>query len=104
MERINAVTFAPFCARGTFEKEETRQSLKLMKEKTGANYVIFAPNGVQKTAFSENIDYRTTRDCVMYQKWPETDLWIKMILWGIVSFLIGYYVFSKKENNVMQKI
>lgn len=48
MERINAVTFAPFCARGTFEKEETRQSLKLMKEKTGANYVIFAPNGMQK--------------------------------------------------------
>ena len=44
------------------------------------------------------------RDCVMYQKWPETDLWIKMILWGIVSFLIGYHVFSKKENNVMQKI
>lgn len=40
MERIHAVTFAPFCARGTFEKEETRQSLKLMKEKTGANYVI----------------------------------------------------------------
>ena len=60
MERIHAVTFAPFCARGTFEKEETRQSLKLMKEKTGANYVIFAPKGVQKTAFSENIDYRTT--------------------------------------------
>ena len=44
------------------------------------------------------------RDCVMYKKWPETDLWIKMILWGIASFLIGYYVFSKKENNVMQKI
>ena len=59
MERIHAVTFAPFCARGTFEEEETRQSLKLMKEKTGANYVIFATNGVQKTAFSENIDYRT---------------------------------------------
>ena len=62
MERIHAVTFAPFCARGTFEKEETRQSLKLMKEKTGANYVIFAPNGVQKTAFSETIDYRTKRN------------------------------------------
>ena len=62
MERIHAVTFAPFCARGTFEKEETRQSLKLMKEKTGANYVIFAPNGVQKTAFSEDIDYRTKRN------------------------------------------
>ena len=44
------------------KKEETRQSLKLMKEKTGANYVIFAPNGVQKTAFSENIDYRTKRN------------------------------------------
>ena len=62
MERINAVTFAPFCARGTFEKEETRLSLKLMKEKTGANYVIFAPNGMQKTAFSEEIDYRTDRN------------------------------------------
>ena len=62
MERINAVTFAPFCARGTFEKEETRQSLKLMKEKTGANYVILSPNGMQKTAFSEEIDYRTDRN------------------------------------------
>ena len=44
------------------------------------------------------------RDCVMYQICPETDLWIKMIVCGIASFLIGYYVFSKKENNVMQKI
>ncbi len=41
MERINAVTFAPFCARGTFEKEETRQSLKLMKEKTGSKLCDF---------------------------------------------------------------
>lgn len=62
MEHINAVTFAPFCAKGTFEKEEARQSLALLKEKTAANYVIFAPNGMQKTAFSEDIDYHTDRN------------------------------------------
>lgn len=62
MEPIYAVTFAPFCPKGTFEKEETRQSLALMKEKTGANYVIFAPNGMQETAFSEQIDYRSDRN------------------------------------------
>ena len=62
MEKMNGVTFAPFCGRGTFDKKETRQSLALMKEKTGANYVIFAPNGMQRTAFSEEIDYRTERN------------------------------------------
>ncbi len=40
MERIHAVTFAPFCARGTFE-EETRQSLKLMKRKDGSKLCDF---------------------------------------------------------------
>lgn len=44
------------------------------------------------------------RDCVMYQKWPGAESWIKMVIWGVGSFLIGYYVFWKKENMVMQKV
>lgn len=44
------------------------------------------------------------RKCVMYQEMPEADLWVKMIVWGIVSFVAGYRLFNKKENNVMQKM
>ena len=71
---------------------------KIIRELPRDAYIVDIASGEGGT------DFAFARDCVMYKKWPETDLWIKMILWGIVSFLIGYYVFSKKENNVMQKI
>lgn len=35
---------------------------------------------------------------------PAMGLWIKLIIYGIGSFLIGYYIFKKNENGVMQKI
>lgn len=35
---------------------------------------------------------------------PEWTLWIKLIVFGIGSFLIGYLVFAKNENKVMQRI
>lgn len=44
------------------------------------------------------------RECVMYREYPEPMMWIKMILWGIGSFLIGWLVFRHKENMVMQKV
>lgn len=36
------------------------------------------------------------RDCVMYQKWPETDLWIKMIF-------VGHCKFSDRLLRVLEK-
>lgn len=44
------------------------------------------------------------RECVMYQSFPGLHMWIRMIVWGVGSFLIGYYVFKYNENKVMQKI
>lgn len=44
------------------------------------------------------------RDAVLYRQWPEPERWIKMILWGVGSFTLGYYVFRKKENLVMQRV
>ena len=51
------MTFAPFCRRGTLRGEKVRESLRCMKETTGSNTVIFAPNGIQKNAHSTEISY-----------------------------------------------
>lgn len=59
MEYICGMTFAPFAPEGKFLQEEVRESLKLMKERTGANFVIFVPNGLQETPQSELISYTT---------------------------------------------
>ena len=57
MDFIKGITFAPFAHRGTFEKEETFESLRVMKERTHADTVIFVPGGVQDTPHSEQIEY-----------------------------------------------
>lgn len=44
------------------------------------------------------------RECMMYHSCPELGMWLKMAGWGIGSFLVGYYVFKRKENAVMQRI
>ena len=54
---ICGVTFAPFNPAGSFLTEKAKHSLKVMKENTNANFVIFAPNGLQDTPQSEEICY-----------------------------------------------
>ena len=44
------------------------------------------------------------RECVMYQKVPDMSVWMKMIGWGVGIFLVGYFIFRRKENSVMQKV
>ena len=44
------------------------------------------------------------RDIMMYQTVPGIGEWMKMILWGVGVFVIGYFFFKKNENQVMQKI
>ena len=44
------------------------------------------------------------RKVVMWGEMPtETEL-LRMILWGVISYLIGSIVFKMKKNQVMQKI
>jgi len=56
MEFINGITFGSFAPRGSFKTAAARESLKRMKERTGADFVIFVPAGLQETAQSETID------------------------------------------------
>lgn len=57
MEYIKGVTFAPFACKGTFKREKTYESLNVLKERTGANFIILVPNGLQDTPQSEEIDF-----------------------------------------------
>ncbi|MCM1193874.1 MAG: ABC transporter permease [Butyrivibrio sp.] len=44
------------------------------------------------------------RDIVLYGIMPEPVLWLKIIGWGILSFTVGYLIFKKKEDLVMQRL
>lgn len=57
MKYICGMTFAPFACAGELGKRQSKESLRLMKERTGANFVIFAPGGLQETPQSEKICY-----------------------------------------------
>ena len=59
MKYIRGITFAPFAPRGVLEKEETWKSLAAMQERTGADTVLLAPSGIQKTAHSTGIEYKS---------------------------------------------
>lgn len=54
---ICGITFAPFAASGHFALAQAKQSLRLMKENTNANFVVLVPNGLQDTPQSEEICY-----------------------------------------------
>ena len=62
LDKICAVNFAPFSPRGSFHAPKAKESLRLMKERTAANFVIFTPNGLMDTPNSEKIDFNSVRD------------------------------------------
>lgn len=59
MEYINGMTFAPFAGRGSFESKEAYRSLDTLIERTGTNFIMLVPNGLQDTPQSETIDYHS---------------------------------------------
>lgn len=63
MKFIKGITFASFAKRGALGRAETLESLKNMKKRTGADFVILVPNAVQDTPQSERIDF--TSDATM---------------------------------------
>lgn len=58
-EQIHGITFAPFARRGELATDEARESLRTMKERTGANMVVFVPLGAQEHPQSQRIAYTT---------------------------------------------
>lgn len=44
------------------------------------------------------------RTCVLEGRFPSADIWIGCVVWGIVIFAIGYFIFIRNEKFVMQKL
>ena len=42
------------------------------------------------------------RNIMIYQTWPDQGQWLQMIIWSIGSLMIGYFIFKKLENRMMQ--
>lgn len=59
MDFIKGITFGAFAGAGEFEKKQAYISLDKLIEKTGANYIVLVPNGLQDTPQSQEIDYRS---------------------------------------------
>ena len=62
-KKFYGFNFAPFCGRGILSSDEARESLKTMKETTGANFVIFCPSALQEQTNSTEIPFNTARTC-----------------------------------------
>lgn len=59
MDYIKGMTFAAFAGKGCLAHKEAYQSIDALIERTGANFIILVPNGIQDTPQSETIDYHT---------------------------------------------
>lgn len=76
MKYICGMTFAPFAKRGNLAKKSAYESLRKLREHTGADFVIFVPNGLQDTPYSEKICYDSEatmgdeelRDMILYAR------------------------------------
>ncbi|WP_454191374.1 glycoside hydrolase family 113 [Paenibacillus sp. Marseille-Q7038] len=58
LEYIKGFTFGWLNKKGDFTKSEAKESLRLMKERTNSNYVIFALAALQDTPHSTQVDYK----------------------------------------------
>lgn len=70
-------------------------------------YPIDSLNGTMRKIVEMNPVYAYiafARECVMYGRCPDLSRWIQVIVWGVVMFGLGYLVYRKNENNIMQKV
>lgn len=59
MKYIKGITFGAFAGKGCLGSKKAYQSLDRLIERTGADFIMLVPNGIQETPQSETIDYRT---------------------------------------------
>lgn len=57
MEYIKGITYGAFAGEGALSKKEAFDSLDKLVERTGANYIVLVPNGLQDTPQSQEIDH-----------------------------------------------
>lgn len=63
MEYIKGITYGAFAGAGELSKKEAFDSLNKLIERTGANYIVLIPNGLQDTPQSQTIDYSSPATC-----------------------------------------
>lgn len=81
--------------------------MRLLMYMTALFYPIDSVAPALKKVIEMNPTYAyiyCARECVMYGRCPEFTAWLQIILWGVGMFVVGYYVFKKNENTVMQKV
>ena len=59
MDYIKGITFGSFAGAGSFERKEAYDSMDELIERTGANYIILVPTGLQNTPQSQEINFTT---------------------------------------------
>lgn len=70
-------------------------------------YPVNSTSGMMQQIIGANPIYvfiYFARTIVMDGVVPEPVEWIKMLVWSIAVFVLGYWVFNKNENKVMQSI
>jgi len=93
MEFIKGFTFGWDSKKGDFKKDAAKESLRLMKERTGSEYVIISLAALQDTAQSVDIDYHGSHmveddELIAMIKYART-LDLKVILKPTVNTRIG---------------
>lgn len=70
-------------------------------------YPVESLHGIIRSVISYNPIFNyidALRQVVMYGQLPPGIEVVRMAVWGIVMYLIGYHIFKKHKNEVMQKI
>ena len=81
--------------------------LKLLVYISAIFYPIESLNGFTYKIVSSNPIYwfiSSTRNTLIYGKWIDMGLWIKMCVISIATFVIGIIFFKINENKIMQKL
>ena len=70
-------------------------------------YPVDAIDPLLKTIVEHNPVYNfiaCARDCMMYQRLPNFLEGTQLVLWGIGMYIVGYMIFKKFRNKIMQVI
>lgn len=44
------------------------------------------------------------RQCMIYGTYPDPGQWIRMIAWAVGMYLAGWFLFTRNQNRIMQKV
>jgi len=82
-------------------------ALQLLMYISALFYPVEGLSGMMQRVVNLNPVYNYihfAREVMIYGSRPEPELWLKIVLWGVLSFTAGYWIFRKSEGRVMEKM